>query len=155
MKKHLVKNTFLPQDIAILAAIFGAGALCLFLGEGWVAAGVMILMCGAMLAPFFLHGYRIKGQKGLFRLKEIPLSRDNKDEILAYLDGKTERLDLKPAWKSGGALVDVYYRKGHDKMLARYFDYADFLQGKEYPLCDVSQAQVTALASYRTDKKYK
>lgn len=115
----------------------------------------MILMCGAMLAPFFLHGYRIKGQKGLFRLKEIPLSRDNKDEILAYLDGKTERLDLKPAWKPGGALVDVYYRKGHDKMLARYFDYADFLQGKEYPLCDVSQAQVTALASYRTDKKYK
>ena len=155
MKKHLVKNTFLPQDIAVLAAIFGAGVLCLFLGEGWVAVGVMILMCGAMLAPFYLHGYRIKGQKGLFRLKEIPLSRDNKDEILAYLDGKTDRLDLKPAWKPGGALVDVYYKKGQDKMLARYFDYADFLQGKEYPLCEVSQAQVTALASYRTDKKDK
>lgn len=138
MKKHLVKNTFLPQDIAVLAAIFGAGALCLFLGKGWVAVGVMILMCGAMLAPFYLHGYRIKGQK-----------------ILAYLDGKTDRLDLKPAWKPGGALVDVYYKKGQDKMLARYFDYADFLQGKEYPLCDVSQAQVTALASYRTDKKDK
>lgn len=138
MKKHLVKNTFLPQDIAVLAAIFGAGVLCLFLGEGWVAVGVMILMCGAMLAPFYLHGYRIKGQK-----------------ILAYLDGKTDRLDLKPAWKPGGALVDVYYKKGQDKMLARYFDYADFLQGKEYPLCEVSQAQVTALASYRTDKKDK
>ena len=138
MKKHLVKNTFLPQDIAVLAAIFGAGVLCLFLGEGWVAVGVMILMCGAMLAPFYLHGYRIKGQK-----------------ILAYLEGKTDRLDLKPAWKPGGALVDVYYKKGQDKMLARYFDYADFLQGKEYPLCDVSQAQVTALASYRTDKKDK
>lgn len=152
MKQKLVKNTFLPQDIAVLAAIFAAGAICLFLDEGWVAVGVMILMCGAMLAPFYLHGYRIKGQKGLFRLKEIPLSRDNKDEILAYLDGKTERLDLKPAWKPGGALVDVYYRKGHDKMLARYFDYADLLQGREYPLCEVSQAQVTALDSYRTDK---
>ena len=39
MIKHLVKNTFLPQDIAVLAAIFGAGVLCLFLGEGWVAVG--------------------------------------------------------------------------------------------------------------------
>lgn len=155
MKKHLVKNTFLPQDIAVLAAIFGAGVLCLFLGEGWVAVGVMILMCGAMLAPFYLHGYRIKGQKGLFRLKEIPLSRDNKDEILAYLDGKTDSLDLKPAWKPGGALVDVYYKKGQDKMLARYFDYADLLQGTDYPLHEVTLKQVTALDSYRTDKKDK
>lgn len=138
MKKHLVKNTFLPQDIAVLAAIFGAGVLCLFLGKGWVAVGVMILMCGAMLAPFYLHGYRIKGQK-----------------ILAYLDGKTDRLDLKPAWKPGGALVDVYYKKGQDKMLARYFDYADLLQGTDYPLHEVTLKQVTALDSYRTDKKDK
>ena len=108
-----------------------------------------------MLAPFYLHGYRIKGQKGLFRLKEIPLSRDNKDEILAYLDGKTDRLDLKPGWKPGGALVEVYYKKGQDKMLARYFDYTDLLQGTDYPLHEVTLKQVTALDAYRTDKKDK
>lgn len=125
MKNPQVKKTFLPQDIAVLAVIFAAGAACFLLGEGWGGLGVVILLCGAMMLPFYRHGYRLEDRKGLYRLQEISLSRDNKAEILAYLEGKLETLDLHSP-QPGGALVEVYYRKDEDLRLARFFDYADF-----------------------------
>lgn len=42
MKEKQVKKTFLPQDIAILAVVFAAGAACFPLGEGWGELGVII-----------------------------------------------------------------------------------------------------------------
>ena len=147
-----VKKTFLPQDIAVLAAVFAAGAACFFLGEGWDGLGVIIILCWAMMVPFYHHGYRLEGQKGLFRLREISLSRENKDEILAFLDGKVEDIDLHP-WAKGGALVDVYWRKKDNFRIARYFDYADFMNGINYPLREVSERQVSRLESFALDKK--
>ena len=152
MKNLQVKKTFLPQDIAVLAVIFAAGAACFLLGEGWGALGVIILLCGAMMLPFYRHGYRLEGRKGLFRLQEIALSRDNKADILAYLEGSLETVDLHSP-QPGGALVEVYYRKGEDRRFARYFDYADFAQGIEYPLHEVTREQVSTLESFATDKK--
>ena len=147
-----VKKTFLPQDIAVLAAVFAAGAACFLLGEGWDGLGVIIILCWAMMVPFYHHGYRLEGQKGLFRLREISLSRENKDEILAFLDGKVEDIDLHP-WAKGGALVDVYWRKKDNFRIARYFDYADFMNGINYPLREVSERQVSRLESFALDKK--
>ena len=147
-----VRKTFLPQDIAVLTAIFAAGAACFLLGEGWGGLGIVIIMCGAMMLPFYHHGYRLEGQKGLFRLKELSMSRENKDEILAFLDGTTEDIDLHP-WAKGGALVDVYWRKSDGFMLARYFDYAEFMNGIEYSLREVSGQQVARLESFASDKQ--
>ena len=147
-----VKKTYLPQDIAVLAAVFAAGAVCFLLGEGWDGLGVIIILCWAMMVPFYHHGYRLEGQKGLFRLREISLSRENKDEILAFLDGKVEDIDLHP-WSKGGALVDVYWRKKDNFKMARYFDYAEFMNGINYPLREVSERQVSRLESFALDKK--
>lgn len=122
MKEKQVKKTFLPQDIAILAAVFAAGAACFPLGEGWGELSVIIILCGVIMLPFYHHGYKLEGQKGLFRLKEISLSRENRDEILAFLDGNTELLDLHP-WQKGGALVDVYWRKNDGFMMARHLPF--------------------------------
>ncbi len=152
MKEHQVKQTFLPRDIAVLAAVFAAGAACFPLGEVWRGLGIIILLCGAMMVPFYHHGFRLEGQKGMFRLKEISLSRENKDEILAFLEGRTETLDLHP-WQKGGALVDVYYRKCDGFMLARYFDYAEFMKGTEYPLQEITQERVSVLESFATDRE--
>lgn len=152
MKEQQVKKTFLPQDLAVLAAIFAAGAACFLLGEGWGGLGVIIILCGAMMVPFYHHGYKLEGQRGLFLLKEISLSRENKADILAYLEGHTTTIDLHP-WQKGGALVDVYYRKGEDRQFARYFDYADFSKGVEYPLHEVTKEQIAMLESFAIDKK--
>lgn len=152
MKEQQVKKTFLPQDIAVLAAVFAAGAACFPLGEGWGGLGAIIILCGVMMVPFYHHGYKLEGRKGLFRLKEISLSRENKDEILAWLEGRADSIDLH-SWQPGGALVDVYYRKGEDRQFARYFDYADFANGVEYPLHEVTKEQIATLESFAIDKK--
>lgn len=152
MKEQQVKETFLPRDIAVLAVVFAAGAACLPLGEGMGGVGVIIILCGVMMVPFYHHGYRLEGQKGTFLLKELSMSRENKDEILAYLDGKVTDIDLHPRLK-GGALVDVYRRKSDGFMMARYFDYADFVKGTQYPLREVSAEQVSVLESFSADNK--
>ena len=152
MKEQQVKKTFLPQDIVALTVICAAGAACSLLGEGWGGLGATIILCGAMMVPFYHHGYRLEGQKGLFRLKEISLSRENKNDILAYLKGSIDTVDLH-SWQPGGALVDVYYRKGEDRGFARYFDYVDFSHGIEYPLYEVTMRQVSTLESFAIDKK--
>ena len=152
MKEQQVRKTFLPQDLAVLAVVFAAGAACFLLGEGWGGLGATIILCGAMMVPFYHHGYRLEGRKGLYRLKEISLSRENKAEILAYLEGSVDTVNLQ-SWQPGGALVDVYYRKGEDRCFARYFDYADFERGIEYPLCEITQHQVATLESFAVDKK--
>ena len=145
MKNKQVRWAFLPQDIAVLAVIFAAGAACFLLpGEGWGGTGVLIIFCGALMVPFYHHGYKLAGQKGLFRLKAILLSRENKDEILAFLDGKSDTLDLHP-WQKGGVLVNVYTRKNDGLILAQYFDYADYARGVQYPLQKISPAQLEAL----------
>ena len=153
MKNKQVRWAFLPQDIAVLAVIFAAGAACFLLpGEGWGGTGVLIILCGALMVPFYHHGYRLSGQKGLFRVKEILLSRENKDEILAYLEGKSDTLDLHP-WQKGGVLVNVFTRKSDGLMLAQYFDYADYAQGVDYPLLEVTEEHVKVLESFAVDKK--
>lgn len=146
MKERQVRKAFLPADIAVLALIFAAGCACFFV-RGWSGAGIIILLCWAMLLPFYIHGYRLRGQEGLFRLKEIPLSRENKEEILAFLDGKTKTIDLHP-WQPGGVLVDVYFRRRDGLMLARYYDYGDSVNGIEYPLRKVTPEQVALLESF-------
>lgn len=60
MMEKQVRKTFLPQDIAVLMAIFAAGAACFLLGEGWGGLGIVIIMCGAMMLPFYQHGYRLE-----------------------------------------------------------------------------------------------
>jgi len=56
-------------------------------------------------------------------------------------------------WAKGGALVDVYWRKSDGFMMARYLDYAEFMNGINYPLREVSGRQVARLESFASDKQ--
>ena len=61
MKEQQVKKTFLPQDIAVLAAIFAAGTACFLPGEGWGGLGVIIILCGVLMVPFYLAARSCSG----------------------------------------------------------------------------------------------
>lgn len=144
--KGQVKSIFLLKDIIILAVIFTVGIACCFFGDVWKGLGIIIILCGAMTVPFYHHGYKLEGQKGHFELKEILIPKDNKNEIIDFLDGKTDILELN-SWQTGGALVDVYYRKSDGYMMARYFDYADHMNGIEHPLREITTQQLKQLDS--------
>lgn len=136
-KEKTVRRVFNPLDLTVLAGILAVGiVLCL---TRWSGIGICLLVCWAFYVPFCRHGYRIKGEEGFFHLKEIPVARECKDEILSFLEGSSDTLKHEP-WQGGGALVEIYSRKKDDKQLARYFDYADLIKGQEYEMYPISAA---------------
>ena len=147
MKEQHVKQVFLLSDLAVLLAVFIPGIVCLFLGEGWNGAGVIIILCGLMMVPFYHHGYKLEGRKGVFRKKDVLMPWECKEEILAFLDGSSDVLDLHPTMK-GGAIVDIYYQKNEPCAIARYFEYSEFASGTEYTLQEITPDQMKILESY-------
>ncbi|MBQ4434055.1 MAG: hypothetical protein IJK05_08895 [Bacteroidales bacterium] len=147
MKEQNVRQVFLLSDLLVLLVVFLPGIVCLFLGEGWNGAGVIIILCGLMMVPFYHHGYKLEGRKGVFRKKDVLMPRECKEEILAFLDGSSNVLDLHPTMK-GGAIVDIYYQKNEACAIARYFDYSEFASGTEYHFREITPEQMKKLESY-------
>lgn len=145
MKKQGVKQAFLLSDIIILLAIFAVSVALFFAGPGWKGVGILLIFCVLIFIPFFRHGYRLEGQSGFFKMKEVPVSREDKEAVLAYLDGKDAKPAMKAPVQNGGALVEIYYRQG--EAFARYFDYVEFNAGKEYPLVKIPQEKFDWLES--------
>ena len=154
MSKHdkTVRQVYSLSDIALLAGILVVGLVCSFFIKGLAGLGYTILLCWVMMLPFWHHGYRIDGQDGVFSQKEILVARECKDEILALLDGTTDVLEHKPRM-NGGALVNIYTRGKDGLVLARYFDYADFAAGKEYPLFEITPEKKRLIEEIETQSK--
>ena len=155
MKKthDIVRQVFSVKDIVILAAVLVAGIACfLFGGDGWEGTGVIILCCLALMIPFYRHGYRIEGQKGIFTLTEFLSDRECKQELKDFLEGKSDSYDPKPV-VPGGALVEIFTRKSDGMMLARYYDFEEHLSGTAETLSEVSPAVVKHFEELAVKKK--
>lgn len=140
MKKNIVSQKLLTSDWLVLLAVLAVGCVFLPFGPGWRELGFFFFVCGLCLYPFYRHGYKIKGESGLFRVVEIPVSRNDEEEILAFIQGKTTTLTAHSE-ENGGALLSLYYRKNGGDMFAQYFDYANIMQGKTYPVVKISPEQ--------------
>jgi len=144
MTKDTAKQVFLWTDWLILGILVAAGVLVAVLGGSWTAFGVCWIACVLAFAPFFRHGYKLEGQSGVFRLEEILVPRECQTQILAFLNGDTDELSVRPA-VHGGALVRLFRRKSDGATLAQYFDYAQHLAGTDYPFVPVKEHQIDVL----------
>ena len=54
------KKVHTMKDLIVSTIMVAAGAACFLLGEGWGGLGIVIIMCGAMMLPFYHHGYRLE-----------------------------------------------------------------------------------------------
>ena len=149
-----VRQVYSLSDIALLAGILAVGLVCSFFIRGLVGLGYIFLLCWVMMIPFWHHGYRIAGREGVFSLKEILVARECKDGILAFLDGSADVLEYNPRM-DGGALVNVYTRGKDGLILAGYFDYSDFVAGKEYPLYEISPEKKRQIEEIEAQSKQK
>ena len=139
-----VRQVYSLSDLVLLAGILALGLLFSFMVPGLSGLGYTLLLCLILMVPFWMHGYRITGQEGVFSQKEILVPRECKDKILDFLDGHVDKLAPNPAM-NGGALVQIYTRRKDGLILARYFDYADYAAGKEYDLHEISQQKKSHL----------
>ena len=151
-KEKTVRQVYSMSDIAFLAGTLVVGVILSFFVPILAGLGYTILFCWICTIPFWLHGYRIAGEEGMFTLKEILVARECKDEILAFLDGSSEKLEHNPRM-NGGALVNVYTRRKDGRILAQYFDYADYAAGKEYELHQITPTQFTRLVEIDAQSK--
>ncbi|MBQ9583092.1 MAG: hypothetical protein IJR25_02040 [Bacteroidales bacterium] len=154
MKKHTdkVKQVYAPLDIVVMAGMLAVSIAFIWLGKGMAGVGYALLFCLLCMIPLSRHGYRIEGQNGLFSLREILVSRNCKDEILAFLDGRSDTLEHNPR-VNGGAIVDIYTRRKDGRILARYFDYEDLANGKEYDLHELSKEKKARLIEIDSQSK--
>lgn len=132
-KKKKVRQVYSPWDIALLVAILAIGIGFSQMDNGWSGVGYLTIIVFVCMVPFWQHGYRVPGQRGLFSKKEILVARECKENVLAFLEGRADTLEHNPRM-NGGALVNIYTRKSDGLILAGYFDYADYAVGKEYEL---------------------
>ncbi|MBR0078399.1 MAG: hypothetical protein IJP72_08395 [Bacteroidales bacterium] len=144
MKKSPVKKAFLATDILVIATVLAAGCTLLPFGPGWREFGYIIIACGLVMAPIYLHGYTVEGHSGIFRLEEIPVSRDSKEAVFAFLNGETDELPITPS-DPGGALISLYTHKNGGEILAQYFDYTDMMVGNDTPVVAITVAQYDQL----------
>ncbi len=140
MKRKQVRKVYLIKDILVLMVVFIVGIACLLLGSGWSVIGVFVLSCGLSMVPFYMHGYKIKGQKGLFLMEEIPVSRQDEEIIRSFINGENSMLNIR-LQQNGGALLLLYRRKTDGLVFVQYYDYNQVLQGKESPLIKLSAEQ--------------
>lgn len=152
-KEKTVRQVYSLSDIALLAGILAVGLALSFLVPSMAGLGYTILLSWVLMIPFWHHGYRIAGQKGVFSMKEILLARECKDDILAFLDGKADSLEYNPRM-DGGALVNVYTRRKDGRILAQYFDYAEFAKGIEYELHEISPEKKNRLIEIEPKTKW-
>ena len=148
MKTNNVRQKLLTSDWLVLIAVCAVGCIFLPFGPGWREFGIFFFVCGLCMWPFYRHGYKIKGESGLFRAVEIPVSRDDADEIMAFLNGETAVLQAHPQ-ENGGALLSLYYRKNGGYLFAQYFDYVKTMQGTTYPVVKLTPEQSETLKKFR------
>lgn len=140
MKSKEIQKTFLKKDLLILGALLLAGCACLPFGIFWRGLGITLIITMLCMYPFYRHGYRIKGHKGKFHIKEIPVSREDAAEIAAFLHGEQKELHVLRQ-ENGGALLSLYYHKNDSEALVQYFDYTNVMQGTQSPVVKISTEQ--------------
>ena len=87
-KKKNVRQVYSPLDIALLAAILAIGIGFSQMDNGWSGVGYFAIIVFVCMVPFWQHGYRVPGQRGLFSKKEILVARECKENVLAFLEGR-------------------------------------------------------------------
>lgn len=143
--KRTVKKVFLWTDILFLFALFGASGIFFRLGNCWNGIGACIVLCNISAIPIYKHGYKILGYNEIFKLKDICVPNNHKEELLAYLDGRSNSLDIEPTTWSGDCSVEVYYNTKAQLFIARYHDDKEALKSYEYPLMEITKEKAEAL----------
>ena len=142
------KHVFKISDIAISGGIIIVGILLSLLFPSTAGLGICLILIGLCVFPFLKTGYRIPGQKEMFLHKDYLLPLECKSDIAAYIEGKSETLDLNPL-NNGGLLLEQYYLKNRSKMFVQLFDYSTGIYSAQCELTEVSQEKLESILKYQ------
>lgn len=142
------KHVYKFSDIAISGGIIIAGLLLLLLVPSALGLGICAILTGLCVFPFLKTGYRIPGQSELFSHKDYLLPQECKADIAAFIEGKSETLDINP-FKNGGLLLEHYYLKNGSKMFAQLFDYSTGVYSAQCELTEISNEKLESILKHQ------
>ena len=150
MEKIKAKRVYKLSDIAISSGITIIGILLTLLVPSILGLGICLILTGLCVFPFFKTGYRIPGQKEMFSHKNYLLPQECKSDIAAYIEGKSEALDIDP-FQKGGLLLEQYYLKNGSKMFAQLFDYSTGVYSAQCELTEINKEKLESILKYQSD----
>lgn len=138
------------QDLLISITILAIGVLFTFVVPSVRWLGITALITGAVMLPFYKTGYTIASQKGIFLKKEIILPRECMAQIVDYMEGNSEVLDIDP-FNKGGLLLNWYYKKDHSKQFGLLYDFASSETEPQCKLSELNDEKVASLLKYQNN----
>lgn len=81
--------------------------------------------------------------------KEFLLPHECLGDIAAYMEGKTDTLDINPFMK-GGLIMELYYKKSNSEMFGQLFDYYSGKYTEQSSLSKVSPEKLDCLLKYQS-----
>lgn len=132
----------------ISLAILAVGILFTFIVPSLRWLGITALATAAFMLPFFKTGYAIASQKGIFLKKDFVLPRECKAQIVDYIEGNSETLDIDP-FSKGGMLFEWYYKKDHSKQFGLLYDFASSESEPQCKLSELNDEKIAALMKHQ------
>ncbi|MCQ2182824.1 MAG: hypothetical protein MJY89_05405 [Bacteroidales bacterium] len=148
MKTTTAKHVYKFSDIAISGGIIIAGTMLSLLVPSSQGLGICIILMGLCILPFLKTGYRIPGQKEMFSHKDYLLPQESKSDIAAYIEGKSETLDIDP-FKKGGLLLEQYYLRDGSRQFVQLFDYSTGIYSAQCELTEIDKEKLEAILKYQ------
>ena len=141
------KHVYKFSDIAISGGIIIAGILLTILIPS-PGLGICTILTGLCVFPFLKTGYRIPGQKEMFSHKDYLLPQECKSDIAAFIEGKSETLNINP-FKNGGLLLEQYYLKNGSRQFVQLFDYTTGVYSAQCELTEINREKLEAILKYQ------
>ena len=141
------KHVYKFSDIAISGGIIIAGILLTILIPS-PGLGICTILTGLCIFPFLKTGYRIPGQKEMFSHKDYLLPQECKSDIAAFIEGKSETLNINP-FKNGGLLLEQYYLKNGSRQFVQLFDYTTGVYSAQCELTEINREKLEAILKYQ------
>lgn len=142
------KHVYKFSDISISGGIIIAGILLSLLVPSALGLGVCVILTGLCIFPFLKTGYRIPGQKEMFSHKDYLLPQECKSDIAAFIEGKSETLNINP-FKNGGLLLEQYYLKNGSRQFVQLFDYSTGIYAAQCELTEIDREKLEAILKYQ------
>ena len=117
-----IKKVHTLLDLVISAVVLAAGVGVYFILPGW---GILFGLIGILLFAFYKRSYRRVGNRTSLKQKDRDLALEGRDDVMAYLQGKSDELSLSPAGEGDHLWLDVYYNAESAVAYVQLYDVAE------------------------------
>ena len=148
MNTITAKHVYKFSDIAISGGLIIAGVLLIMFAPSLSGLGICLSLVGLCIFPFLKTGYRIPGRKEMFSHKDYLLPQECKSDFAAFIEGKSETLDIDP-FNRGGLLLDEYYLKNGSKQFVQLFDYSTGVYSAQCELTEIDKEKLEKILKYQ------